>query len=854
MTPLPLNPSSSRPRLFLPGPGGTIMEHLFHWEGTSKRDLAARFPASYNTGQSAPRTGIALSPTGVPDYRSIKCDACGVESHGDLGRVAHDIPRHADFLLIWLYYGLLHAFCSALGVPFRQEHFVSQDPDGRRVLTTRNIHQYIWYWAAASVHSPPRHVDLGHIISVVRLNVGIFIDCDASAAPDVAGHPVLAAISVLGATLDHVHAFLFGSSSSTDAWKTPLALRRLLQEAGWCPGQVAHFTRTLSPTTLALIAFQGEPADRDKNHDSCTEQHCYAHQVDPARYKTAHAGRDCRCEHHYQDPDINQQVREILLQDRNEGVAGIPVFAVTRWPEGTDKAGELRVIVRDALAKPRPAKFVAISHVWSDGMGNAQENTMPACLWQHLQRRVQRLYPNKSKPVPFWIDTVGVPMEPSLRRRAIADMSALYGRASKVLVMDKSMQRLSGESRSPLEMLFSVGISPWNRRLWTFPEAALAKVLCFDFEDEPRDATQLLNDCSQSQLPTMPDKAGILDADMDSCWDDEYTPFREKLRRALAGRMDERNPEFETTHLFAMYADMDQQFPTAEDEALWTLLSRHQDVDPILYDLSHPVRSHWVNVRINKTTARSVSMLAITKKTHRHDAAGCGTVLAGIQGRTTSRSEDEALCIASTLGVDVSAMLQVATKEERMIVLLQTLEYIPRSVLFTPFKRSFPAPFRWAPQSFLDAGRNAHLQDDRKKARVIDDGLVTLAPGFELTVDWDSMPDDDSGAYKYFSTGDATMRIELGRPGEQPRTAWRDYVSKLDLMIIIPRMPERGLQDEPAALVAGQGVELDSDGESVYCVEYLAYAETRFYSHDEEEHHGQAELLERCEKQKWCVS
>lgn len=53
--------------------------------------------------------------------------------------------------------------------------------------------------------------------------------------------------------------------------------------------------------------------------------------------------------------------------------------------------------------------FVAISHVWADGLGNPSANKLPQCQLSRLQGLVDNMVPAHQRPMPFWIDTLFIP-------------------------------------------------------------------------------------------------------------------------------------------------------------------------------------------------------------------------------------------------------------------------------------------------------------------------------------------------------------------------------------------------------------------------------------------------------------
>ena len=140
--------------------------------------------------------------------------------------------------------------------------------------------------------------------------------------------------------------------------------------------------------------------------------------------------------------------------------------------------------------------YIAISHVWSQGLGNRHNNAVFLCQLQRLQRYANRLVPPAHRPVPMWVDTICVPLEADARMEAIKTMDTVYQNALAVLVVDQTLidfdlasamekgkERNIGTQSGPegwqIELLMRIKASPWAQRLWTYNEAFLAQQLFF---------------------------------------------------------------------------------------------------------------------------------------------------------------------------------------------------------------------------------------------------------------------------------------------------------------------------------------------------------------------------------------
>ncbi|KAL1641062.1 hypothetical protein SLS58_006334 [Diplodia intermedia] len=104
-------------------------------------------------------------------------------------------------------------------------------------------------------------------------------------------------------------------------------------------------------------------------------------------------------------------------------------------------------------------KYLAISHVWSDGLGNQNGNSLPLCQLKRLKRNG----PGK--------------------RVVLSRMNEVYECADAVLVLDEDLL-LTTIHCSKEEKLLRILLSGWTRRLWTLEEGMLArKKLLFAFRD-----------------------------------------------------------------------------------------------------------------------------------------------------------------------------------------------------------------------------------------------------------------------------------------------------------------------------------------------------------------------------------
>lgn len=256
-------------------------------------------------------------------------------------------------------------------------------------------------------------------------------------------------------------------------WSTGDLLLESMEVQGWCPFIVDGIESWLPLDAVYYASTLGPPADA-YDHRRCSDDHCVARTNQPR-----HSTDGCRC------AEVSPEMSDI---------AGIiktgqtPVLRLHPSIDGPTETGILEVLP-DQSSVP----YVAISHVWSDGLGNPKCNSIPYCQLLRIQEAVNMLYKNYTDPlsaaeekrailpIPFWIDTLCVPNGKGLKElkdEAIGKMTGIYTNADKVLVIDAEVAACSMET-DPMEILVKICLSNWLRRLWTLQEGVFAKSLHF---------------------------------------------------------------------------------------------------------------------------------------------------------------------------------------------------------------------------------------------------------------------------------------------------------------------------------------------------------------------------------------
>ncbi|EXJ76571.1 uncharacterized protein A1O5_01079 [Cladophialophora psammophila CBS 110553] len=270
-------------------------------------------------------------------------------------------------------------------------------------------------------------------------------------------------------------------------------LQKRMLDAGWCMYSVQQFCGLYSPALLYYMSGLTR-SKLDRCHKKCTPLKCYAHTIDPAFYKTKHVTENCTCR--LLKVDINELLS--VIKDR-----GIPIIQLS----GIDDQSTELVLTRANFLK----EYVAISHVWSGGLGNPKSNSLPICQLKRLREAtkqrprqlqsqdiLERMERTAKLPSSYftstthkdcyiWIDTLCIPVVPPeeevKRQDAIQNMAYVYAAAKRILVIDESLADLRSDDVSDEEFAVRILISPWMSRCWTFQEGALAQSLGFALRD-----------------------------------------------------------------------------------------------------------------------------------------------------------------------------------------------------------------------------------------------------------------------------------------------------------------------------------------------------------------------------------
>lgn len=320
-------------------------------------------------------------------------------------------------------------------------------------------------------------------------------------------------------------------------------------------------------------------------------------------------------------------------------------------------------------------------------MGNPHQNSLPACQILRLQRLVNDLYSTDEQPVPFWIDTICVPLQSPYRKLAISSMATVYKDAEKVLVIDSAILSVPSTTLHSIDMAVRLRTSSWVRRLWTFQEAYLAKELHYQFQDTAYTLSRIKQKYHQEQraLAQLSDES-------------------ERTSRSYAGEDTVLQP---TSY-------------TAPDARSW---KRIEGGDLLWHDAYRFLEQVEV----------------LGKNKPQGESARLRSIIHPLRWRTTSRLEDETICLGGCMDSSLDRLPWSSGAQERMKIFLSSMRTVPAGLMFVDRPRIEIEGCRWMPTSLLAGGMDSTLPDswDPEGSASIGcptaSGLLVTLPGIMLS-------------------------------------------------------------------------------------------------------------------------
>lgn len=766
---------------------------------------------------------------------------------------ARDNSQIVSFLQSWLYFGLLVEFFGEKLTCFEYKEFIKGIP-GRATITTEELPRYVWYLQAMRRHGPRdevlKHMHEAdkclHLANTVLNRVARQLMPTRELVIDVWSplNVVLFSIVILAEYLGSALEKMFDWKRITNrpelTWDFPL-LDRALLNAGWCAGEISRFQEDCNSTCRYYLS----TIDRhflQKNHGRCnSHKGCLAHQMDYNTYKPRHTPN---CQGLPGCKEVGPSTYEVV---GNIQAGDIPVVVLNKTTDSASSQLEVH--------RAKEAPYVAISHVWSDGLGNPKRNCLNQCQLNRIQSLVNELYEAERRPIRFRMDTLCIPVgteHEDLRTVAIDRMAETYRRADKVLVLDNSLQYCGGDI-SRVEMGMRLRYSPWMTRVWTLQEGRLGRELHFRFGDRFIPSQYLLDTAKANRNLSAVSEMLSRQGDKKV----RANPSSMRLISALA--------MYEQNETMLEYSRRPPQDDLTEEEIRQAAIELTRDYSPEQQE----IRNRWVRVvqaaRVELSdddehlrsdihaqlfcTATLHSTAPIfgvrgwgyeyvisSAKANEYDPASLFVdVCSGYRGRTTSRLEDETLCIGILVGADTSEIQAIKPlywrlkellmdldfgpfrrwfferfgidirswtrecHEKRMQVLLRQVKVFPAAVIFWNCPRMPFDGWRWAPYSLLHTDLTLKVSGGGRRGTLRKEGLELQVRAFKLsTLPADSAQATGWSAGESQSDKEGTLVIHCEHDKQETVFPWRRTWQRVRLRrggLAVPLQTTRLLSD-----------------------------------------------------------
>ena len=431
------------------------------------------------------------------------------------------MPKHEleAFCQTWLFFGLIHEILCNI---YNHEDYVSVRENGRgpvKALSTSKLNQDLKRWVDSMEDGDTNGFPTyERVVECLRLARGTLLVIQSIIVPETA----ISLVSVLQSLTSAADRAFGNRPRPLYTWPNtkPYWLKRLLA-SGWCASQTKLILQAYTDLqTLHFLASMSHAESVD-SHQQCDDQHCKAYQIELGKYERQHVNEDCTCE----ELTIDSKT---LFQILSGG--SLPLLRLHH-----DQS--LAQIVADIVPSNDASRYVALSHVWAQGLGNPHANGLPRCQLSYLWKLVKQLHkasdPEDARELLLWCDTLSCPVRPKeARELAIREMYRTYENATYVLVLDKSLLSYDLEAIHLDELCMRILSSSWRRRLWTLQEGALAAIksrLWFQFRDNAVSLRtlndQLINALAEYDIGTNRLTRNIYD---DLSWNVEFFKYTQQ--------------------------------------------------------------------------------------------------------------------------------------------------------------------------------------------------------------------------------------------------------------------------------------------------------------------------------------
>lgn len=380
-----------------------------------------------------------------------------------------------SFYQTWLFFGLLHEILGSVCVA---EEFIysCEDQCGHTTaVSTSKLKPALEEWVdrvQADAENPPiRYAHVAECLCMLHAALNV------STLGSNLNPTIKLSLASLGQTLTYAANKAFSIEYPVRV-KCPSTWCTLIDDNywksrflahGWCLTEVRLILDdTLSLQTRHFLACI-DKRDAEQDHRYCDTQQCMVYQNDLGAYQTKHVRKGCDCEKLCIDPEVLSNILR---------TKALPLIRMRRG----QTLEELSV---DIVASRPESRYVALSHVWADGLGNPYANALPRCQLSYIGQLINNLdvaahsrairdldlkekhggvqqeHEEEVEELLLWCDTLCCPVRPKAAKlMALEYMYQTYKNACHVLVLDASLRTDKIDSSDIDEVSMRIFLSP----------------------------------------------------------------------------------------------------------------------------------------------------------------------------------------------------------------------------------------------------------------------------------------------------------------------------------------------------------------------------------------------------------
>lgn len=608
----------------------------------------------------------------------------------------------------WLFFGLLTETMRLANISLNCEQFIEEDHHGNFV-TTKALPGYLQalaqFEARQEASGKSRRLAtissfLNAAYECVTILSSLMVDKEDKLFAQSIGGPVMLSVELAGYALAHSCRAIYRDVGGSDAdlrtyvHASASFLTAKMLDAGWCPSLTERLS-SIGNKELQYVGYtHGPPDPEPQDHSECSINVCSLSQIDECTYSVHHVEESCDCG----ILEVDYGKMESIVK-----AGGTPVC---------------RLIAVKANTPPPPADAeIATANIGAVSTSSPVEGPKHSFTLEVESASLQRPYLAISH---VWAHGMGNPRHNGL---PLCQLVQLQCRVSGAFADNhgKSGPRMPDFSDSSWCKWFWMDTLCVPVRLEAKPLRKRAIIQMRNVYAAAESVLVLDSGLLRHRGPE--DNIRIMIRILLSSWYSRLWTMQEsvlaKRVMILFG-----SPEGSGQNAMCILDDWARSF---RDEAQYERTARGSTLAGTCLALYQSLRGTTALVKMNNSSAH---------------------FLRAVAHRSVSKRDDEAICISTLLGLDLTKLpdppppgssLETIEKNEladrRTVVLLKMIQEVPFSFLFSCGPRLQEPGFRWALKSFLHQTGCEPVLHDSPTVKVTAAGLECTCDGMILMSD-----------------------------------------------------------------------------------------------------------------------